>query len=53
MPKFEFTNRYNAPNPPTEKFIIEAENEDEAWDKFAEQVLTPITDAFTCDKEGE
>ena len=49
MPKYEFTNRYNAPNPPTEPFIIEAEDDGEAWDKFAEQVISPIIDAFTTE----
>ena len=53
MPQFEFTNRYNAPNPPTEPFIIEASDEDEAWKLFNEQIIEPIVDAFTCDEAEE
>jgi hypothetical protein len=53
MAKYEFTNSYGAPPPPVEPFIIEAANEDEAWEKFDQQILEPIIDAFTCEEVDE
>ena len=55
MPKFKFTDFYDAPVPPVDEnkeLFIEAENETQAWAEFRERVLQPIEDAFICEKEA-
>jgi len=52
MPKFKFVNRYGAETVPDE-VVIEAKDEDEAWEKFDKKHIQSIVDAFTCDQEEE
>ena len=52
MPKFKFRNFYNAPNPPQE-LVVEAQNEDNAWEKFDKEIIEPIVDAFICEEVWE
>ncbi len=53
MPKFKFTNFYRAPNPPTEPFIVEAADEDVAWELWSEKITIPIENAFICEEVVE